>query len=149
MYILYIITMPSRCHFLHMLPLNVDVKKVFAARLFLCLPRASLSLSFSSCSPLYLLPELTCCHRLWSVDNFPLHLCSVRPVAVAVAAVFGRTTTTKRQLRTATGNPSTLCRTKEKSQVPVEGARLESTLCATIFQSTIIINSRLSIVDFK
>lgn len=25
-YILYIITMPSRCHLLHMLPLNVDVK---------------------------------------------------------------------------------------------------------------------------
>lgn len=88
-YILYIITMPSRCHLLHMLPLNVDVKamsKRFLLHVCFFVYHVLLFLSFSACSPLYFLPEVTCCHRLWSVDNFPLHLCNVRPVAVA--AVF-------------------------------------------------------------
>lgn len=111
-----------------------DVKKVFAARLFLCLPRASFSLSLLVHPYIsYLkLPVAIACGQS-TISRCTCATCGLWQWQLFFS--FGRATTAKRQLRTATtttGNPSTLCRMKEKSQVRVEGARLEGTLCCKV-----------------
>lgn len=64
------------------------VKKVFmlCPACFLSLPRALFLFSFFFCSffVVTLILKLPVACRLWSVDNFPLHLCNVWQLVLAV-----------------------------------------------------------------
>lgn len=76
-YILYIITMPSRCHFLHMFPLNSAVKAL-SKRFSCCAPSVSSAYHvLCFCSPTSSAPSS------WS----PLSLSYLLPVACGQSTI--------------------------------------------------------------